>query len=125
MNEYLSLVFISVALVLSLLIKKHDGLVGILLSLAAAAVILIECFGEFSSVIVKLNDFTVSGELFKIPLKALGITVISQIVTALCDESGDKLLSFTANFVTKVTVTVITLPIIEEILTILNNIAER
>ena len=125
MKEYLSLIFISIALILSLVVKKYDNLVSILLSLAAAALVLIECFTEFNGVIVKLNDFTDSNELFIIPLKALSITVISQIITALCEESGEKLLSFTVSTVSKVTITVITFPLIEDIIKVLNNIAER
>ena len=121
MNQLSLFVIIIAAVIASLLVKRQEQSLGLIISIAAGAIIIADCFKEFSSIAVKLDSFTEHSELFKIHLKALGITIISQICIALCDEVGDKLLSFTASFSSKLAIVIISLPLIEEILTILNS----
>ena len=122
MEEFIFFLIIIAAVIATLTVKKYDSAVALLLSLGAAALILINGIGKLNEVIVKLYDFTDMSGLFLIPLKALGITLASKIVMNLCDDAGDKLLSFTASFISKISVIVITLPLLEEILRIFENI---
>lgn len=120
MNQLSIFMIIIAGVIASLLVKKYEQSLGLLISVVAGVIIIAEGLKNFNDINVKLNSFTEYSEYFKIPLKALGITIISQICIALCDEAGDKLMSFTASFTSKLSVLIISLPLIEEILTILN-----
>ena len=122
MNHILSFLFILASLFAALFVKKHNVVIGIIIAFTAAIIVISESLVEFEGVIVKLNGFTVDSDIFRVPLKALGITLISKILVSVCDDAGEKLLSFTVGFVTKISIMLLTLPIVEEILDMLINI---
>lgn len=123
MNHLLSGLLLLAALFSVLFVKKYDGVVGLIIAFTAAVIIVSESLIGLEDIIVKLISFTIDGEIFKIPIKALGITLVSKILVSACEDAGEKLLSFTASFITKISIMLITLPIVEEILHLLSNIS--
>ena len=113
-------IIIIAAVIVSLLLKKHDGVYPMMVAVFASSVILIQVLMEFENISVKLYNFTLSSDIFEIPLKALGITVFSKITASICDDAGEKLLSFTSSLINKISILILCLPLIEEILKILD-----
>ncbi|MBE6730574.1 MAG: hypothetical protein E7564_02665 [Ruminococcaceae bacterium] len=123
MNHTVYSLFLLAVLFAVLFVKKHDSVIGIIIAFTAAVIIISESLTGFENIIVRLNNFTLNGEIFEIPLKALGITLISKILISACDDAGEKLLSFTASLITKTSIILITLPIVEQILGLLGDIS--
>ena len=110
--------------VLALVIKNKNPDSAIVLTMAAAAIILLLTAGSISPIIDKVNSFTSIGSYnyIGIPIKALGITLLARFVSSMCEDAGDKVLSFSVMLFARISVIVLALPLFDELLGILQEI---
>lgn len=94
-------------------------------SLSAGVLIIYMLSGYIGELIdlIKLISDNISGlsECIKIAIKAMGISVICEFSSQLCDDMGEKLLSSKIEFAGKIIIICITMP---ELIKIINMVAE-
>ena len=115
----LSIVIIITAVLITALCNRA-GEYAFLLSLAAIAVLLTSGLGNLVVSIQKLKDlFTLNGnsnEYFITALKALGISYIATFVADLCRDFGLLALAQTAETMGKITIFILSIPLISAVL---------
>lgn len=109
---------------MAILLKKRSSEMSFLLVSATAVIIMISFINDYGSITDKLRALTASGEseYFLIPLKALGITLIASLTKNLCDDAGEKSISFTVDAVSKGMILITAMPLFDELLGNIKNL---
>ena len=124
MMQIIGLALIASAVII--LLRKYIPEFAIPLSVLAAAVILFLAALQSLPVIEKLEQFTsaagISAEYIKIMLKALGICYITELAAGTCRDSGESSLASKVELAGRISVVVLSLPLISQVLEIVNGL---
>ena len=117
-----------IAVVLCLLLEKQGKDFSVILTLAVCATVLISSviylqpLLTFLQRLVQLGDLNT--ELLNMLLKIAGVGFISQIASLTCADTGNKVLEKTLQILSVITVLWIALPILEEMLQMMESLLE-
>lgn len=129
MNDFIKTVAISlIAVILCLILAKQGKDISVLLTTTVCAAILSVMAGYMRPVIDffrKLQSIgQLDSEIFAILLKAVGIGVLSEITALICADSGNSALGKTLQMLSAAVIIWISLPLLNNILQIVENILE-
>lgn len=120
MNVYTIVALCVVVCVAILLLKNQNPSIGFILSVSFSVVILILCFPKLNLIFHTLSNISekagIETSLFKILIKSLGITYITEWGVNICKDAGQNALSSKVELFGKIGVVIIILPIVEQIL---------
>ena len=111
---------ILIAAILCLVLSKKGSEISLLLCLAVCSIVIVAASSYLNPVldfarklmrIGKLND-----ELMEIILKTVGIGLLSQIVSMICEDIGNKSLSKVSQITATIVILCISVPILEKML---------
>lgn len=114
--------------ILSVLLLKEGKVYALLLSLVVCVMILLVAATYLQPIFSFLERLTQIGDihsnLLSFLLKIVGVGLLSQIAGAICAESGNVSLMKALQIATTATILWITLPLLEELLTLIENVLE-
>lgn len=106
--------------VASLFIKKYQPEYSLVLTLLSGACVLVALALTLGGIISELRNIfdssKLDSEIFKVVLKALGVCYITNFAVDTCRDFGQTSLAAKVELAGKITVTVLTLPLIKGIL---------
>lgn len=115
------------AVLFAALVQKSNKEYALLISLGAAAVLLMLILDKASPLFRQLQSMAGSGALegdaIQLMLRAVGITVVGQVVARLCKDGGESALSYTVELAARGAVLAAAMPVVGEILEYLGEIA--
>ena len=112
-----------IAAVLSLVLAKRADELSLLLCLAVCSLVFLTALSylqpviEFVRRVVRLGN--VNSELLQILLKSVGIGLLSQIVSLICEDVGKKSLSKALQITATTVILCISIPVLEQLLTLI------
>lgn len=108
-----------VTLCVALFLKQYRAEYALIVSLVGSSIIALFVLGEFFGIKEELNQILKSAEIdsevLKITFKALGICFITSFASSFCKDFGLSSLSGKVELAGRVTVVVLTLPLIRRI----------
>ena len=115
------------AVLFAALVQKTNKEYSLLISLGAAAVLLLLILDRASPLFSQLRSLAgegaLEGEAVELMLRAVGITVVGQVVSHLCKDGGESALSYTVDLAARCAVLTAALPVVGKILEYLGEIA--
>ena len=102
------------AVLFAALVQKTNKEYALLISLGTAAVLLLFLLERAGPVLQKVEDLAASGplegEAVGLMLRAVGITVVGQVVARLCKDAGESALAYTVELAARAAVLAAALP---------------
>lgn len=115
------------AVLFAALVQKTNKEYALLISLGTAAVLLLFLLERAGPVLQQVEDLAVSGplegEAVGLMLRAVGITVVGQVVARLCKDAGESALAYTVELAARAAVLAAALPALGRLLKYLGEIA--
>lgn len=115
------------AVLFAALVQKTNKEYALLISLGTAAVLLLFLLERAGPVLQQVEDLAASGPLegegVGLMLRAVGITVVGQVVARLCKDAGESALAYTVELAARVAVLAAALPALGRLLKYLGEIA--
>lgn len=115
------------AVLFAALVQKSNKEYALLISLAAAAGLLLLILSRAEPLVRQVENLAgggpLEGESVKLMLQAVGITVVGQLVSRLCKDAGESALSYTVELAARAAVLAAALPAVGELLKYLGEIA--
>ena len=115
------------AVLFAALVQKTNKEYALLISLGTAAVLLLFLLERAGPVFQQVEDLAASGplegEAVGLMLRAVGITVVGQVVARLCKDAGESALAYTVELAARAAVLAATLPALGQLLEYLGEIA--
>ena len=115
------------AVLFAALVQKTNKEYALLISLGTAAVLLLFLLERAGPVLQQVEDLAASGplegEAVGLMLRAVGITVVGQVVARLCKDAGESALAYTVELAARVAVLAAALPALGRLLKYLGEIA--
>lgn len=115
------------AVLFAALVQKNNKEYAILISLGASVVLLLLILDRAGPLFNQIEDMAgqgaLEGEAIGLMLKAVGITVVGQVVSRLCKDAGESALSYTVELAARAAVLAAALPAVGKILEYLGEIA--
>ena len=115
------------AVLFAALVQKTNKEYALLISLGTAAVLLLFLLERAGPVLQQVEDLAASGplegEAVGLMLRAVGITVVGQVVTRLCKDAGESALAYTVELAARAAVLAAALPALGRFLEYLGEIA--
>lgn len=109
------------------LVQKTNKEYALLISLGTAAVLLLFLLERAGPVLQQVEDLAASGplegEAVGLMLRAVGITVVGQVVARLCKDAGESALAYTVELAARAAVLAAALPALGRLLKYLGEIA--
>lgn len=122
------IVISTVSIILLSILKQYKSDYVIVFKLAIIAFIAFTAIETINSNRIELSFLTdlngQSPSYFPIILKTLGIVIITQISSSLCKESGEESLSLIVELVGKVSVLIVSIPLMESLYIIIKSYLE-
>ena len=122
MNIFALIIFLIIAALLSVTLKKTRPEFSLLLTLLSGAVVLIYIFANVSGVLSEINDLISSGnfvgENLTALIKSLGITFAASFGADVCRDAGETSAANKIELGGKIAVLVICLPMFKSLLSI-------
>lgn len=113
-------------LLTSVIIKDKNKSISVFLSLSGICILLFIGIDYIKAISERLSNIVSaipsSAEYIKLIIKALIITVITQLVSDICRDNGENALASTAEIVTKSAVIIMVMPLFEAVLSIVNGL---
>lgn len=104
-------------------IKPLKPELALFVSMAGSIVVLIMCIDSLTEVIQTMTSFVektgINNKLFSSVLKIIGIGYITDFSCSLCSSSGNSLIADIMAFAGKITIVVMSLPILNSIIEII------
>ncbi len=123
MSVYLCFVVALVAAILSTVVKKTNPEMGLCIAIAAVASIFFLALDYIENVLNNINELElIDTEIFTIPIKMLGLTIMSKISSSICEDCGEKGLSTAIQTVTKFACVFIAFPLFEELIALIREV---
>lgn len=127
MELYLqSTALVMVAVILGLMLTNQHKPMAILLSLTVCCMLCVSAARYFSPVmelIGRLRDLAgVSGQMLSILIKAAGIGLLSELACLICADAGENALGKAVQFLSNGVILWISLPLMEQLLEILQEV---
>ena len=115
------------AVLFAALVQKTNKEYALLISLGTAAVLLLFLLERAGPVLQQVEDLAASGplegEAVGLMLRAVGITVLGQVVARLCKDAGESALAYTVELAARAAVLAAALPALGRLLKYLGEIA--
>ena len=115
------------AVLFAALVQKTNKEYALLISLGTAAVLLLFLLERAGPVLQQVEDLAASGplegEAVGLMLRAVGITVVGQVVARLCKDAGESALAYTVELAAQAAVLAAALPALGRLLKYLGEIA--
>lgn len=115
------------AVLFAALVQKTNKEYALLISLGTAAVLLLFLLERAGPVLQQVEDLAASGplegEAVGLMLRAVGITVVGQVVARLCKDAGESALAYTVELAARAAVLAAALPTLGRLLKYLGEIA--
>lgn len=115
------------AVLFAALVQKTNKEYALLISLGTAAVLLLFLLERAGPVLQQVEDLAASGplegEAVGLMLRAVGITVVGQVVSRLCKDAGESALAYTVELAARAAVLAAALPALGRLLKYLGEIA--
>lgn len=115
------------AVLFAALVQKTNKEYALLISLGTAAVLLLFLLERAGPVLQQVEDLAASGplegEAVGLMLRAVGITVVGQVVARLCKDAGESALAYTVELTARAAVLAAALPALGRLLKYLGEIA--
>ncbi len=115
------------AVLFAALVQKTNKEYALLISLGTAAVLLLSLLERAGPVLQQVEDLAASGplegEAVGLMLRAVGITVVGQVVARLCKDAGESALAYTVELAARAAVLAAALPALGRLLKYLGEIA--
>ena len=115
------------AVLFAALVQKTNKEYALLISLGTAAVLLLFLLERAGPVLQQVEDLAASGplegEAVGLMLRAVGITVVGQVVARLCKDAGESALASTVELAARAAVLAAALPALGRLLKYLGEIA--
>lgn len=115
------------AVLFAALVQKTNKEYALLISLGTAAVLLLFLLERAGPVLQQVEDLAASGplegEAVGLMLRAVGITVVGQVVARLCKDAGESALAYTVELASRAAVLAAALPALGRLLEYLGEIA--
>lgn len=115
------------AVLFAALVQKTNKEYALLISLGTAAVLLLFLLERAGPVFQQVEDLAASGplegEAVGLMLRAVGITVVGQVVARLCKDAGESALAYTVELAARAAVLAAALPALGQLLKYLGKIA--
>ena len=115
------------AVLFAALVQKTNKEYALLISLGTAAVLLLFLLERAGPVLQQVEDLAASGplegEAVGLLLRAVGITVVGQVVARLCKDAGESALAYTVELAARAAVLAAALPALGRLLKYLGEIA--
>ena len=115
------------AVLFAALVQKTNKEYALLISLGTAAVLLLFLLERAGPVLQQVEDLAASGplegEAVGLMLRAVGITVVGQVVARLCKDAGESALAYTVELDARAAVLAAALPALGRLLKYLGEIA--
>ena len=115
------------AVLFAALVQKTNKEYALLISLGSAAVLLLFLLERAGPVLQQVEDLAASGplegEAVGLMLRAVGITVVGQVVARLCKDAGESALAYTVELAARAAVLAAALPALGRLLKYLGEIA--
>ena len=115
------------AVLFAALVQKTNNEYALLISLGTAAVLLLFLLERAGPVLQQVEDLAASGplegEAVGLMLRAVGITVVGQVVARLCKDAGESALAYTVELAARAAVLAAALPALGRLLEYLGEIA--
>lgn len=104
----------------SAVLKKRSGEMALAVSLVSALVLFAEVLRRLGPLLSSLGNLGgLSGELWPTLLKALGLSLIGQLLSRACRDAGESALSWTVELAAKCALLALALPLLQELLSLL------
>lgn len=108
---------------MALLLKKRTPEIALLISLSGAVIAALSAVEGLSRIVSDIGStFTADEKYLIIPLKSLGITLISSVASKLCEDAGEKAVAFTVLLAGKTAVLLTAMPLFYELIELLARI---
>lgn len=115
------------AVLFAALVQKTNKEYALLISLGTAVVLLLFLLERAGPVFQQVEDLAASGplegEAVGLMLRAVGITVVGQVVARLCKDAGESALAYTVELAARAAVLAAALPALRRLLEYLGEIA--
>lgn len=115
-----------IAAILWIILSKQSKDYALLLTLSVCAMVMLTSVSYFQDLIAFLQRLAEIAHLkqgvLKILLKVLGIGLITQVTDMICQDAGNQSLGKTLRFLSTAVILWTTLPLLEELLTMLENL---
>lgn len=115
------------AVLFAALVQKTNKEYALIISLGTAAVLLLFLLERAGPVLQQVEDLAASGplegEAVGLMLRAVGITVVGQVVARLCKDAGESALAYTVELAARAAVLAAALPALGRLLKYLGEIA--
>lgn len=115
------------AVLFAALVQKTNKEYALLITLGTAAVLLLFLLERAGPVLQQVEDLAASGplegEAVGLMLRAVGITVVGQVVARLCKDAGESALAYTVELAARAAVLAAALPALGRLLKYLGEIA--
>ncbi len=127
MDLFKILSFTLVALVVILIVEKNNKEVGMLLALVGCICVFLSVFSsvrEIVFVLKKLADGAgINHAYLELLLKVTGIAYLVEIVKNVCVDAGNSALASKAELAGKVSIAILTIPLITNVVSLIGSIA--
>ena len=121
-------VFCIVTVLLAVVLKKYNSMYSVLISIAGCVFVFLMIAEDFFSIVSKVSslasDFSYTDSYIKLMIKTLGICIITQIVSDMCIDAGEKAMSTIVETGAKVTIIAMMMPLFETLVNIISGIVK-
>ena len=104
-------------------IKKHNGEISLMLSIACGVISLTATILQTVNKIAAASDMNI--EYIKILLKVIGICIVTELAVSVCKESGQQAIATNVTLAGKILIMVTSLPLYTEILNTVVSLVEN
>ncbi len=120
--------FCIVTVLIAVVLKKYNSVYSVLISVAGCIFVFLMIAEDFFSIVSKVtslaSDFSYTYSYIKLMIKTLGICIITQIVSDMCIDAGEKAMSTIVETGAKVTVIAMMMPLFETLVNIISGIVK-
>ena len=117
---------ILITAILSVVLSRQGKDISILLTLCVCCMVVISTIAYFRPVVAFINKLIQIGrlnnQLLDLIMKVTGIGLLSQIAEFVCADAGSQSLSKTLQIITTTILVSISVPLLEEVLSLIENI---
>ena len=115
-----------IALLLSVLLRNYRSEFSLLIVICASIVIFIMISEDLHTIVMRFSEITegVTGtrQYLNLMLKVLGISLIAQLLSDLCRDSGESALATQTETAAKVIILIISFPLFESVIEIVTGL---
>lgn len=114
------------ALLLSVLLKRYNSEFSLLIVLCAAIIMFFMISDDLHTVVMRFTELTdnVGGtrQYINLMLKVLGISLIAQLLSDLCRDSGESALATQTETAAKIIILIISFPLFESVIEVVTGL---